>query len=123
VLLVDDDPVARRAAERLLRYLGYDPVPMSSGAEALAHLRQRPGSVRLALLDLSMPGMDGGETWRALRQLDPRLRGVLTSGYGKDGRVQAALGEGMLHFLPKPYGAKELASSLAAAVAAGDGVA
>ncbi len=68
-----------------------------------------------------MPGMDGGETWRALRRLEPGLRGVLTSGYGDDGRVQAALGEGMHHFLPKPYEAAELARTLAAASAGGDG--
>ncbi len=81
VLLIDDDPIVRRAAARILRSRGLAIAQASSGDEAMELLRSgaiHPGAV---VLDFAMPGMNGGQTLRALQQLRPAMRIILCSGY------------------------------------------
>jgi signal transduction histidine kinase/CheY-like chemotaxis protein len=118
VLVVDDEEMVRDAAARLLRRLGYRVEVAPGGREAVDHLRGHPGEVDAVLLDLAMPGLDGRETFHALRGVDPAVRVVLSSGYGRDGRAQELLDEGVLEFVEKPYRLDQLAGALARAVAA-----
>jgi signal transduction histidine kinase len=115
VLVVDDDEVPRAAAARILRGLGYDVVAAASGAEAVRWFSEHHARCDAVLLDLSMPGMDGGACFRALRAIDPGVRVVLTSGYGRDGRAQELLDAGVVAFAPKPFQAGDLAEALALA--------
>jgi PAS domain S-box-containing protein len=110
VLVVDDEPLARTAACRMLRALGYQALEAAGAEEAVA-LRRSTG-VRAALVDLAMPGADGRECLRMLRAEGPGLRAVLASGYGAEGRVQEALAEGFVGFLQKPYGLAELGEAV-----------
>jgi two-component system C4-dicarboxylate transport response regulator DctD len=65
-----------------------------------------------------MPGLDGLQTFRALRAVDPGLPVVISSGYDRDGRAQEALDAGALAFLQKPWTAEQLAGAVTAALAA-----
>ncbi|MEI6500328.1 MAG: PAS domain S-box protein [Armatimonadota bacterium] len=81
VLLVDDEPeVIRGASEALLRF-GYQVSSVPSGAEAVALVRQQPTAFDLVILDLVMPGLSGQETFARLRELSPRLKVLIASGY------------------------------------------
>jgi DNA-binding NarL/FixJ family response regulator len=76
------------------------------------------GRADLAIQDLAMPGLDGAATFEALRRLEPNLRVLVTSGYERDGRVQALLDRGAVGFLAKPWRRDQLAAGVAGALAA-----
>jgi len=117
VLVVDDDPAMLKTFERMLRFLGYQPVTAESGAEAVRLLGERPGAFAAVLLDYMMPGMDGRDTYRSLKALDPAVRVLLVSGYCPEGSVESLLEEGVRGFLPKPFTSAELRERLADLVA------
>ncbi len=113
VLVIDDEEVVRAAAARILASLGYEPVPLGSGAAAVEWVQGHPGEAAAALLDLSMPGLDGHDCFRAMRALDPTLPVLIASGYARDGRVQEMLDGGAGDFVAKPYLVADLAQALA----------
>ena len=113
VLVVDDEEVVRRACLRMLRALGRPVLSAGGGQEAVEVLRAHPGQIGAAIVDLSMPGMDGLATLEALRALEPALPVLLTSGFDE----QALLGRGAqgraAGFLQKPYSLDELRAAVA----------
>jgi two-component system cell cycle sensor histidine kinase/response regulator CckA len=80
VLVVDDEESNRTFAERVLREAGYSVTTASDGPEALA-LVDQPCAFDLFLLDLLMPGMQGDELARRLRQLDANAKILYFTGY------------------------------------------
>jgi two-component system cell cycle sensor histidine kinase/response regulator CckA len=116
VLVVDDEPAVRRAAARLLRRLGFEALEAGSGAQAIELYRRRGGEVRAVLLDLTMPQLDGCETLRLLRRIDPEACVVVASGYA-EGEVKARFGEDQPDgFVPKPFDLDALRDQLRAAL-------
>ncbi len=81
ILVVEDEPLVRKVAEEALATRGYEVLTASSGEEALAILAGR-GDVALMLADVAMPGMEGTELAAAASAAHPRLRIVLTTGFG-----------------------------------------
>jgi signal transduction histidine kinase/CheY-like chemotaxis protein len=117
VLVVDDEEVVRRTAARLLRKLGYQPVEAAGGQEAIDWLQAHRGEVDVVLLDVGMPGMDGLSCFGRLREIEPGLRVVISSGFAEGGQVQAMLDLGAVDSVPKPYTPAELGQALARALA------
>jgi len=115
VLVVDDEPAVRRVAARMLRRLGYEPEEVPGGLEAVERVRAEPGAFALVLLDLDMPRMDGRACLRALRELEPTLPVVLSTGLPaselEDLREAEHVG-----LLPKPYVMSQLSETVAAAI-------
>ena len=66
-----------------------------------------------------MSPMDGCSCFRALRQVDPGVRAILSTGYGSDGVAQQMMEEGMVGFVEKPFEAPRLSQAVAAAMAIG----
>jgi signal transduction histidine kinase/ActR/RegA family two-component response regulator len=114
VLVVDDEEIVRRTASRVLTSLGYEPVVVPGGQEALDWLAGQPAPPVAVLLDLAMPGMDGRACFRELRARVPGLRVVVSSGFSKSGRGEELLAEGAVAFVQKPYRTIELARALVA---------
>jgi CheY-like chemotaxis protein len=108
VLVVDDEETPRSVTCRMVRSLGYQTETARDGREALRHLQQHPGEVRLVLTDLIMPYMDGGELSERARDLQPRLPIVLMSArpVGELAELVAAYPE--LPLLEKPFSTEEL---------------
>jgi len=79
ILLIDDDEAVREATDMLLEAKGFDVVTVASGQAAVEAVRKN--SFDVAIVDLFMPGMDGLETTRAMRQQDPRLAVIAVSGF------------------------------------------
>jgi CheY-like chemotaxis protein len=84
VLIVDDEESIRKVTSSMVKKLGYRPCPAASGPEAVEQLSELGEQVRIALVDLTMPGMDGYETCRRLVQIQPQLPVILTSGYPQE---------------------------------------
>jgi PAS domain S-box-containing protein len=109
VLVVDDEPVVRQAAMLTLQRYGYTALAAANGREALDVVRQHNGEISLVLLDLTMPLMDGEETLRHMRQIEPDLQVILSSGFNEVEAVRRFSGKGLAGFLQKPYTAGSLA--------------
>jgi two-component system cell cycle sensor histidine kinase/response regulator CckA len=103
VLLVDDEPLVRDAARAILESLGYEVLVATSGTEGVEIYRAERERIRCVLLDLSMPGLGGLETFKLLRGIDPAVSVVLCSGYNEVEATRAFVGHGLAGFVQKPY--------------------
>jgi two-component system cell cycle sensor histidine kinase/response regulator CckA len=108
VLVVDDEDPVRAFAMRALRDAGFEVEGARDGVEALAQFERHGGRIRVVLLDLTMPRMGGQETLDALRQLDPDVRVLLSSGYSEQHATSRLVGLRSVEFLQKPYRAHVL---------------
>jgi two-component system cell cycle sensor histidine kinase/response regulator CckA len=113
VLLVEDEPLVRRAALGALSYLGYDVIEAEDGARAVEIFRERHHEIRVVLLDMVMPRMGGRETYLALRECDPRVAVLLTTGFALNEEAQAILDLGVRGFIAKPYDVQALSEAIA----------
>jgi PAS domain S-box-containing protein len=116
ILVVDDEPSVRRVAQRTLEAFGYRIITAADGADALAVYEAAEEPVALVLTDITMPVMDGLSAVRALRELDPQLPVIVTSGLETDGGTTRATEAGGRIFLPKPYTAETLLQAVAEAL-------
>jgi len=103
ILVVDDEEPVRAVAERMLVRAGFAVLTAANGGEALERYRQHQDKIVCVLLDLTMPQMDGEETWRELRRLDPGVRVVLSSGYSEQDVLKRFADGGPPAFTQKPY--------------------
>ena len=102
VLVVDDEPQTARVACRLLQSLGFKTVTAVDGLDALERFAPLLGQLRLVLLDVVMPRLDGPRTFERLRELRPDLPVLFYSGY-EAGAAEQALHEPRTAFLQKPF--------------------
>jgi CheY-like chemotaxis protein len=115
VLIVDDDDDAADALGMTLECFGHDVVLAHSGAEALERMAS-PSPPGAALIDLSLPLMDGFEVARRLRATHPRTLLVALTGYGDEQSRRAAEQAGFHEYVTKPATARELDALLRAAM-------
>jgi two-component system cell cycle sensor histidine kinase/response regulator CckA len=118
ILVVDDEPLVRDLAANILERTGYGVVLAEDGEEALNVYRREADKIDLVLLDYIMPRMNGAQVLKELRQLDPNVRVLLSSGYHTDHEVDQLLASGAQAFVAKPYRAQELVQSVQKALAA-----
>ena len=103
VLLVDDDESVRAVGRKMLERVGFSVVTAADGAEAIARFRERADDIICAIVDLTMPHVDGAETFRELRRMRPGVRVILSSGYNEQDVTQRFVGKGLAGFIQKPY--------------------
>ncbi len=108
VLVVDDDAGVRRIVALLLAHKGYAVLEASSGAEALALLRDHAGPLHMLLTDVVMPAMGGGELAKAVRAQRPGIKVLFVSGYSDDVLVERGLADATATLLHKPFKAEVL---------------
>jgi PAS domain S-box-containing protein len=116
VLLVEDNELVRDSTTAMLESLGYRVRVAGDGAEALAVLREPAAGIDVVLSDLVMPNLGGLDLYRRIRETDPELGVVLTSGFSREDDHEVALLDPRLRFVPKPYGARDLAAALRAVI-------
>jgi DNA-binding response OmpR family regulator len=114
ILVVDDDPAARVLANRVFSEAGFEVTTAQSGFECLEKFRLRPNYFDLIVLDLSMPFMDGEETFRRLRALNPNVVVLLSTGFltQAQDRIDRMLAAGMAGFIRKPHRPDELLAQI-----------
>lgn len=109
-LIVDDEPHAREVVSRALERSGWNCTAVSSGPAALQELQDRRFDV--VLLDLVMAGMNGAETFRELRKVDPDVEVVIITAYADSTLMTEALRIGPFSIMKKPVVLDELRSVL-----------
>ncbi|MBN2195329.1 MAG: response regulator [Polyangiaceae bacterium] len=112
LLVVDDEPLLRRAGRRIGESLGFEVLTASNGREALEVFADHRARIGAVVLDVAMPVMSGEECFRELRRQAPDLPIVLTTGFAKNQDIQALLTEGNTRYLRKPYEKNDLAEVL-----------
>ncbi len=117
VLVVDDEEWVRDAIAAMLEAAGIAWIAAESGSTALRIFRERDPEISLVLLDLSMPGLSGEETFEELRRIRPGLRVLLSSGYAEDVATSRFLGRGLAGFIQKPYRPEALVAAIRRALA------
>lgn len=108
VLIVDDEQPVRMVTAQMIAYYGFEVRQAASGQAAVDIFRETGKRFDLVLLDLTMPGMDGYETFNAIRQLQPEQRIVIFSGYSAQDARQRFAGQNIAGFLQKPFSAETL---------------
>ncbi len=113
VLLVDDEEVVVEAGEHILKKLGYFVIAAENGKKALELFKQHHDKIDIVLLDMIMPEMSGGEVFNRLREIDPEVKVLLSSGYSLDGHAQEIIDRGCNGFIQKPFTIAELSQKIA----------
>lgn len=106
VLIVDDDDLVRETLQFVLEEGGYSVHAVSSGAEALRILERQP--IDIVLSDIFMPGMNGFDLLRQIRERAPDIPVILITGYGNIEMAREALRRGATDFITKPYNIHEI---------------
>jgi len=102
VLLVDDEETVRAIGSEMLRELGFEVLTADDGREALETFRSS-SEISFIILDLTMPHLDGEQTFVELRKLDPGVRVIMSSGYNLQEVNHRFAGKGLAGFIQKPY--------------------
>ena len=110
ILVVDDEEMALTLVKKLLSEAGYHVTTAQSGFECLDLFRRRPHGYQLVLLDLTMPFMDGEETFRRLREIRPNVPVVVCTGFIQQERLDRLVTAGLTGFLRKPLAPGEIIS-------------
>ena len=112
VLLVEDEEAVRSFAARALRVRGYKVLEAPGGEEALELVRNHPGPIHLLITDVVMPNMDGPTLVRNLKRIRPEIAVIFMSGYAEEAFRRNDQNTADMHFLPKPFGLKQLAAKV-----------
>jgi two-component system, cell cycle sensor histidine kinase and response regulator CckA len=112
ILLVDDEEMILEVGSALLKKLGYDVLTAKGGREAVELIQNRGEEIHLVVLDMIMPGMDGGTTFDRIRGLRPGLPVVLSSGYAINGQAGEIMRRGCNGFIHKPFSLSDLSQKL-----------
>jgi two-component system cell cycle sensor histidine kinase/response regulator CckA len=111
VLVVDDEEPVRQVASEILKYLGYSVLTAPSGDEAVETVKNG-GCPDVVLLDLIMPGLNGAQTLLKLRELEPDLPVLISTGYADHAAADSLTSEGANGFVNKPYHIETLGREL-----------
>jgi CheY-like chemotaxis protein len=103
VLLVDDEADVREVTSAMLQTLGLQVITAVDGQDGLDRFAMERGTIDLVLLDLTMPRMDGRETFQELRRLQADIPVILYSGYSEYDSLGETLAQGFAGFLQKPF--------------------
>jgi CheY-like chemotaxis protein len=108
ILLVDDEEAVVAVIKRILEQSGYKVMTAGDGLEAIELYKQHSDIIKLVLLDLIMPKMDGDEAFLELMRLNPDIQVVISSGYSQDIVSERFSTKAPAGFVQKPYRAAEL---------------
>jgi CheY-like chemotaxis protein len=105
---VDDEQVVRFMGSEILKELGYRVTGVEDGEKAVEYYRDHFKEVDLAIIDLVMPKLGGLECYLGLKEINPAVKALVSSGYTVDGEAGRILEAGAKGFLQKPFDIKQL---------------
>ena len=112
ILLVDDEKMVLDVSSRLLRKLGYEVLTAENGIEAVETYEANRNKIGCIILDMIMPVQNGGATYDRLKELNPGIKVLLSSGYSLDNQAKEIMSRGCNGFIQKPFTLKELSEKV-----------
>jgi two-component system cell cycle sensor histidine kinase/response regulator CckA len=108
ILVIDDEEIIRRTAKSMLERHGYTVILAENGRQGIELFRVLAAQVSAVLLDMTMPQLDGVETFERLKSIKPGIKVILSSGYNEVETIRRFTGKGLAGFIQKPYSATAL---------------
>ncbi|NPV00751.1 MAG: PAS domain S-box protein [Brevinematales bacterium] len=112
VMVVDDEEIVRSTTKLMLEKLEFEALTASGGHEAIRLFREKRDKIRIVIIDLNMPQIDGEETLNELRKIDPAVRTIIASGYSESELNMRFLNRENLNYIQKPFSLSELSEIL-----------
>lgn len=112
VLLVDDEEIIQDVCKDMLKTIGYKIFSAKDGKEAIEIYRKNQNDIDMVLLDMIMPNISGGEVYDRLKEINPDIKVLLSSGYTIDGEATEILNRGCDGFIQKPFNINDLSQKI-----------
>ncbi len=112
ILIVDDEETVRTVCARMAESFGFKAILAVDGLQGVERYKAQRAEISAVLMDLTMPHMDGEETFRQLRALDPGVHVILMSGFNEQEAINRFTGKGLAGFLQKPFKPDQLRTKL-----------
>jgi two-component system cell cycle sensor histidine kinase/response regulator CckA len=112
VLLVDDEDMIIDVGQEILEEMGYKVFLARSGKEAIETYVKNKHKIDMVILDMIMPDMGGGEAYDRMKEVDPNVKVLLSSGYSIEGQASDILARGCNGFIQKPFSVKQLSHTI-----------
>ncbi|MCH7606335.1 MAG: response regulator [Chloroflexi bacterium] len=112
LLIVEDDDMVREAIQRMLFHLGYQTIAASSGEAALEIFESSQTPIAAVILDMTMPGLSGIQTFYRLREIDTEVRVIVSTGDPYSPAVEELEAHRLTYVIAKPFQAEELARAI-----------
>ncbi len=112
ILLVDDDESIRETGQELLEARGFQVFTAHDGNHALEVYRKKGAEIDLVVLDMIMPRMGGSETFDRLREINPAIKVLLSTGYSIEGQAADIVGRGCVGYIQKPFNMADLTKKI-----------
>jgi PAS domain S-box-containing protein len=112
VFLVDDEDMIVDVGEQLLEKLGYRTVVAGNGMDAIEIYKEKKNHIDMVILDMIMPEMDGGQIYDKLKEINPDVKVLLSSGYSINSQATEILERGCDGFIQKPFTMKNLSQKI-----------
>ncbi|HLP48013.1 MAG TPA: response regulator [Candidatus Deferrimicrobium sp.] len=116
VLVVEDEPIMRKIAKKVLVDEGYDVLTAENGERGIAQFRLHYNHIVLVLLDMVLPDQSGKDVYIEMKKINPLVKVLLNSGYRHDRRLAEAFELGIKHFIEKPYTLEKLSTAIHRAI-------
>jgi len=112
VLLIDDEETILDVGQALLKAMGYKVLTAKSGQEAIELYQKNQEDTDIVILDMIMPNMSGGEVYDRMKEINPDIKVLLSSGYSVNGQATDILNRGCNGFIQKPFNINELSAAI-----------
>lgn len=112
IFLVDDQEIVLRVGKEMLEALGYKVLSAKSGREAIEIYKKNKEVIALVILDMIMPVTGGGEVFKVLKNINPHIKVILSSGYSLEGQAEKIMARGCNGFIQKPFNIRELSKKI-----------
>jgi PAS domain S-box-containing protein len=103
ILVVDDEPMILAFAKQAMEKLGYEVLVAENGKVAVDVCKDHMDDIDLVLLDMTMPVMDGKETYEELSKLNPEIKVIVSSGFNEEETISQFARQETVRFIQKPY--------------------
>jgi len=108
ILLVDDEEIILDVGKAILEALGYIVITADGGEHAIEKILEADRGIDLVILDMIMPKMGGGKTFDRIREIQPGMPVILSSGYSINGQADEIMQRGCNGFIQKPFTISEI---------------
>lgn len=112
VLIIDDEQPVRETVRDILESTGIFVIDAENGRQGLEHFSRHHDEIDVVIIDMQMPLLNGTETLQALREIEPNVKVILSSGYSESEPTRMMLRNAKALFLPKPYASENLLSKV-----------